>query len=233
MEQKFPQKKMIRSWVKKIRYRYVRGVKSQSFFSDLLGDLHDTLAIAIEKDLKSASDKFSSEIKKSTEGISLEIKEKIKLLSVLDLPSDLRNIFRSLEFITGDTKISLEQRGDGIKTRHIPIILKFIAEQENIQKVKGSPIVSTIWGYEEPENSLEMLAALDLARNFYDYAQKTQILITTHSPAFYSLEVLKEIEPKTGTSKPIKTQFIKQDSERGIKLLEKDATLIDIDEEVG
>jgi hypothetical protein len=44
-----------------------------------------------------------------------------------------------------------------------------------------------IWGYEEPENNLEMFTSFELAENFYEYSKGIQILITTHSPGFYSL----------------------------------------------
>lgn len=45
-----------------------------------------------------------------------------------------------------------------------------------------------LWGYEEPENNLEMLAAFKLAKLFMEYANQVQLLITTHSPGFYSLK---------------------------------------------
>jgi hypothetical protein len=45
-----------------------------------------------------------------------------------------------------------------------------------------------IWGYEEPENNLEMLAAFNLAKDFIDYSKEIQILLTTHSPGFYNLK---------------------------------------------
>ena len=47
-----------------------------------------------------------------------------------------------------------------------------------------------IWGYEEPENNLEMLAAFNLAKDFIDYSKEIQILLTTHSPGFYNLKEL-------------------------------------------
>ena len=45
-----------------------------------------------------------------------------------------------------------------------------------------------IWGYEEPENNIEMFAAFKLAQDFLDYSKEIQILITTHSPGFYTLK---------------------------------------------
>src|SRR5690606_992840 len=85
-------------------------------------------------------------------------------------------------------EISLTKRGDGIKTRYIPVILKFISEQYNYNRVKGSPVINTIWGYEEPENNLEIVASFNLAKDFLHYSTNTQILLSTHSPGFYTLE---------------------------------------------
>lgn len=228
-----PPRKKINAWLNKIKYRYVPAVKSQDFFSELLGDLHDVLARAIEADLKKASDDFSTEIKKSTDGITKEILDKLDLWSILDLPPNLKNIFRSLEFKTGPDNILLSRRGDGIKTRHIPAILKFIADQENLINDRGSPVVNTIWGYEEPENSLEMLAAFDSAKNFYEYSEKIQMLITTHSPAFYSLELLEIHDPKPKIDKNVKIQFVKADKDKGVVLSNKKETLLDFDDELG
>lgn len=45
----------------------------------------------------------------------------------------------------------------------------------------------TIWGYEEPENNLEMSQSFDHAEELLQFSNDVQILISTHSPAFYSL----------------------------------------------
>ena len=45
-----------------------------------------------------------------------------------------------------------------------------------------------IWGFEEPENSLEYGLVAELAEDFKEiYSQSAQLFITTHSPAFTSL----------------------------------------------
>lgn len=64
------------------------------------------------------------------------------------------HLFGSLDFLS-EMQISLNERGDGIKARHIPIILKFIAEKTKTLQARGNPPYTFIWGYEEPENNLE------------------------------------------------------------------------------
>ena len=46
-----------------------------------------------------------------------------------------------------------------------------------------------IWAYEEPENNLEIGSAVQLADELHalSRAGTAQILLTTHSPAFYDL----------------------------------------------
>ncbi len=45
--------------------------------------------------------------------------------------------------------------------------------------------VATIWGFEEPENGVELLRAFEMANDFLDYSRDIQMFLTTHSPAFY------------------------------------------------
>lgn len=179
----------IRFWTSQLKYRYVPAIKGQGYFSYLLGDLHDVLATTIEAKLKDAGKDFVKKIREHTGIIEDYLLKNLELESQIQLPDDLRSLFSTLDFQTGHggTLISLGKRGDGIQSRHIPSILKFIAEQENKNLKTGSPRVNTIWGYEEPENSLEMSKAFKLAAEFTELSKDVQILLTTHSPAFYSL----------------------------------------------
>ena len=81
--------------------------------------------------------------------------------------------------------IPLDMRGDGIQARHIPIILKYIADEDQKTRNQGSMKVNTIWGFEEPENGMELSKAFELADDFLEYTDSIQMFITTHSPAFY------------------------------------------------
>jgi len=186
----FPKKSKLYSWMQNIRYTYVPAIRGNTYFQILLAKLHDTLAETVEGELRTAGDDFIDKIKFNTEEMSNEIFARIGMKSQIIFPTNLQTLFKTLDFSTADGifDISLSNRGDGIKTRHIPAILKFISEQLNINKVKGSPNVSVIWGYEEPENNLEMYASFKLAEQFIDYSKDIQLVITTHSPGFYSLK---------------------------------------------
>ncbi|WP_332874903.1 ATP-dependent nuclease [Hymenobacter psoromatis] len=184
-----PSRGKLSTWLNNIQFKYVPAVKSQAYFQQLLGDLHDTLTSTIEAEIKDAGTQFIDKIRDNTTQITAATTQRLGMESIIGLPSDLKGLFTTLDFQTvkSNTSFSLDTRGDGIKSRHIPIILHFLAEQANKNKLQGSVKVSTVWGYEEPENNLELMTAFALAEEFLEYAQTIQLLATTHSPAFYSL----------------------------------------------
>lgn len=176
-------------WLFRLKYKYVPAIKSEKYFETLLCDLHDTLSETTEVELKEAGISFIAKIKENTSQITRELTKQIGFESSIDLPSDLKVLFASLDFQTQGSmrKISFRHRGDGIKVRHIPVILHFLAQQENRFLLSGATRVNTIWGFEEPENNLELQKCFDLADEFFNYSHEIQIFTTTHSPAFYSI----------------------------------------------
>lgn len=182
-----------------IRFEYVPAVKGNDYFETLLKALHDVLVDTVADEIRSASGGFTSTINEKTRSALDDIETKLGIKSTIELPSDLRELFSRLEFLSqGKMAVALGQRGDGVKARHIPILLHYIAQQSRSRRVKGSPQSQTIWGFEEPENNLEMSKAADLAKEFVEYSKEIQIFATTHSPAFYSL----------GTSAPETSIFL-------------------------
>ena len=182
------QRSRIPTALRGIKYRYVPAVKSDAFFKELLGTLYDTMSLSLGDSIQKPMKDFSKTLQTETKSLSKDVNEALHLDSILTVPTDLRELFTTLNFDTQtDAKInySLSYRGDGIKTRHIPIILKYIAEQDMQSRTQGSMRIFTFWGYEEPENSLEMAKCFELAEQFYSYSNDIQMFITTHSPAFY------------------------------------------------
>jgi len=184
----------IYKWLDKIRYRYIPAIKGQNYFSSLMGELHDVLNEAHEEVLSSQGEDFISGIREVTENITKDLDEQIGISNTIQVPSDFKQLFSNLDFgvrLDGNT-YHLKQRGDGIKIRHIPVILKYMSEQEKNISRAGYVKPDTIWGFEEPENNLEMKYAFDLASTFKSYSKDIQILVTSHSPAFYSLDKSNE-----------------------------------------
>ncbi|MHC9088522.1 ATP-dependent nuclease [Tenacibaculum sp. IMCC1] len=215
-------------WLKKIKFRYVPAIKSKEYFDNLMFDLYDVL----QKDTNQLETDFNTQVKEKTLPITNQINKRLNLDSILQFRGSFRDLFNTLEFGSNDGKLMLNQRGDGIKVRHIPIILQNIAEAELelTEDKKREPSSSTIWGFEEPENNLEFHSAERLSNAFLEYCKKIghkedllhphdegiQIFITTHSPIFYTLE------DKDNHS--VNTFYVKKESDNNseIKLIPKD-----------
>lgn len=179
----------ISSALKRIKYRYVPAVKSPDYYKALLANMYASVSASLNSDLSEAVDTFSYALESYTEAITLDVSKRLKLSSQLTIPTDLQEIFKALIFRTNrnldSITVPLTARGDGIQARHIPIILKYIAMEDQKSRNQGSTKVTTIWGFEDPENGLELSNAFALADEFVEYAQDLQIFVTTHSPAFY------------------------------------------------
>jgi hypothetical protein len=184
-------------WVRKVKYKYVPAVRGTEYFNILMGDLHDALSEINPKTFTSASNQFIDGLKYQVELLVKSISTELGYSSKIGMPTDFKQLFSTLDFSLdkGGAIISLNKRGDGIKAQHIPIILKFIAS--HYKSVSGQAIINpdTIWGFEEPENNMEMGNAFKLAKIFANFSTDLQIFINTHSPAFYSLG--KDFSKKT------------------------------------
>lgn len=169
-------------FLSKITFHYVPAVRGTDIFSHYLSTLHDALIDDEKAGISEASAGLVTRINQSTSDMAQDIEARLGFESFIGMPRDLRHLFTALDFTTkfSHHEIPLKKRGDGIQARHIPFILSFVAAQSR---------KNHIWGYEEPENSLEMGRAFDLADQFQsDFANRNQIFLSTHSPAFYSLD---------------------------------------------
>jgi energy-coupling factor transporter ATP-binding protein EcfA2 len=185
-----PTKDNISKWLDKLNYRYVPAIKGRDYFNSLMGSLHDVLSDAHNEVMENQGQGFISGIQEITDDITEELGRRIGIRNTIQVPSDFKLLFSNLDFgsTDGERIYHLKQRGDGIKVLHIPVILKYMAEQEKNISVPGFVKPDTIWGFEEPENNLEMRHSFELAESFRAYAKDIQIFVTTHSAAFYSLD---------------------------------------------
>ena len=176
------------TFLNRIQYSYIPAVKSNEYFRYLLSEVYLSMTKTANSALKDLNLKYSKQLQALTRGLSDQLKDVLKLNSAIQMPSDLNVLFRDLTFLTSDEYvkgIDLNHRGDGIKARHIPSILWYMQQNLEINKVKNSVSHSFIWGFEEPENGVEYLSCFEMADELYSYRKGCQILITTHSPAFY------------------------------------------------
>ncbi|MBA4013254.1 MAG: hypothetical protein C0481_15420 [Phenylobacterium sp.] len=172
----------------RIQFEYVPAVRSAEFFRTLRGRIFQVIANSSEQSVRRSSGDFETAISNAIAGLLNDIGSALDDSPRLSLPNDLTPLFQSLDFLAGEKAISLDSRGDGIKARYIPLILKFIAERSR----DTAGIAPTfIWAYEEPENNLEFRRAQALADAFYRLAEDetSQVLLTTHSPVFYNMHL--------------------------------------------
>ena len=96
------------------------------------------------------------------------------------------DVFKNVS-IAGDEDIPINKRGSGVK--RLILISFFRAEAERRQREAGLP--SVVYAIEEPETSQhpEHQRALTSALVALSKAERTQILLTTHSP-----EIVKKLE---------------------------------------
>lgn len=169
-------------------YLYIPAVKSREYFKFLLTEVYLSMTKMANSSLKDLNIRYSKQLQELTSDLTNQLKTVLKINSSIQMPRDLNMLFRDLTFMTSDEQvkgIELDLRGDGIRARHIPSILGYM--QRNIQKNKLKKSIggSFIWGFEEPENGVEYLSCFEMADELYSYRRDCQLLITTHSPAFY------------------------------------------------
>lgn len=189
LEDGIPAKSNVRTLLAKIEFEYVPAIRSAVFFRELRGRIYRVISQVAEQGMRETSGDFEAAIAGYVDGLITDITGQLGDDAKISMPNDLSNIFEQLDFLYTDKLISLDSRGDGIKARYIPLILKFIVEQKKALGVRGAPPHTFIWAYEEPENNLEFRRSQELADTFCSLAESglTQVLLTTHSPVFYNL----------------------------------------------
>ncbi|NAO95241.1 AAA family ATPase [Halomonas sp. MG34] len=220
-----------KSWARKIRFRYVPAMKGDNYFPHLLRDLYNTLAISIDAELKKASGDFVSTISSHTLPMIHALNDQLKLESSIRLPENLSSLFEVLDFSTthNGASVSINRRGDGVKIRHIPSILKFLHDEENRVRRRGSIKVNTIWGYEEPENNLEFLSASEKSLELLNMSDEIQMFISSHSPSFYSLkDESRFVKLFYTTQEDRGTRYISIDNDSDVELADEKMGLLPI-----
>ncbi|MDO8409486.1 MAG: AAA family ATPase [Phenylobacterium sp.] len=180
----------------RIQYTYIPAIKDRAFFADLNGRLYEVLASVAKEPLQDSAGAFQEQLGAQLRELLESIQTAFGGEASMRLPDDLRAIFESLEINSGE--VPLSRRGDGIKIRHIPMILRFIAKKRDDLLTHGGVKYTHIWGFEEPENNVEMSAAFAMASELVDLVADSdafQLFLTTHSPIFYRLDQQARANP--------------------------------------
>ncbi|TKD45721.1 ATP-dependent nuclease [Azotobacter chroococcum] len=171
-------------FLNKIQFHYIPAIKDRKIFERLQAEIYKVIS---EHDEFSGSLRnFTDALRNRTEQLTQGLLASLGINSSVSTPRDLTDLFRSLDFEVrseeGDSYSLTLQRGDGIQVRHIPQILSFLSDHSSKE--------FHIWGFEEPENSLELANAIEEAKTFLELGKSNnkQIFLTSHSPAFFSLK---------------------------------------------
>jgi len=181
-----PQGRLTR-FLNDIDFTYIPAVKDLNVYADLIERMYG--AAAETPQLSKATTDFINAISGQATDLTKQLSQIFNTVTNLAPPTDMQLLFRNLDFSHGTERHSLfRQKGDGVKARHLPELLHFINQNEMRKKYY-------LWGFEEPENSLDLGAAKEEAQRFASFSKRadTQIFVTSHSPAFY----LTETEPNT------------------------------------
>ena len=227
-EVEIPGRSALHTLLRNINFVYVPAIKDPEYFSELRSSIYHVIAEVADREFRDSSQGFERSISNQLDDLTTEITRSLGLRSRLALPKDLSHVFESLDFLSEGENISLDARGDGVKVRHIPLILKFMADKRRGLQVRGAPPHNFIWAYEEPENNLELASCVELADQLWDFLDHgiSQVFLSTHSPVFYNLH-RKEI----GGDKRISCHHIFRESdEEGTK---EDPEIRDLDERMG
>ncbi len=175
----------LQKFLNRIVYTYVPAIKDSDTFQQILADLQEAMIGSSEKagsSLTAQIRAFNDELRTQAAELRDDFTASTGINADISLPLSLRELFQSFSVRTdgiGGEFVSLDQRGDGIRVRFIPAILNYIAERSKLRHV---------WGFEEPENSMEFKRAFELSQKMTElYSKNAQIFITTHSPAFIDL----------------------------------------------
>ena len=187
--EKISKRSNARTLLQNIDFVYVPAIKDPNYFMILQGQIYEIISDIAGKVFRNSSRNFEQSISRQIRDLTAKISKSLGVDSRLALPKDLSHIFKQLDFLSEHQNISLDARGDGIKARHIPLILKFMADKRHGLREPNTQPLTTIWAYEEPENSLEFANCIKLADEFWSCINDgiSQIFLTTHSPVFYNL----------------------------------------------
>lgn len=172
------------TFLNRIHYEYVPAIKDRNYYNYLITHLQATLLdnrISEGSEIKDVAENLAGHIQQQVAQLQDDFLRATKVNTSIKPPEKLEQLFNafvvSTESISGD--IPLIFRGDGVQARYLGSVLHYISSK--------SPKFF-IWGFEEPENSLEYNFIKALATDFHNIYQKdAQIFLTSHSPEFISL----------------------------------------------
>lgn len=176
-------RRSLTQFMNNIRYEYIPAVKDSRVFEHVLAQLQGALYSTASAEVDELMGQVKNSLSSHVQMLTHEFESATGVNTQVALPKTLQGLYRlSVDTQYGpapDYTVSLDLRGDGIRTRYLPSILHYISSASLKQL--------SIWGFEEPENSLEYRMIAPMVDQFVrTYSRSSQVLVTSHSPAFIS-----------------------------------------------
>ena len=167
-------------FLKFTEFVYVPAIRDRLYLRHLLGVFSKTITDRPDKHLKAASENLSNLIESRSSDLRQKLKKATGIDVTLQIPQTMLALLDASGLLTNEG-IPLELRGDGIQSLAVSGILADLNSRQSSYRY--------IWGFEEPENSLEYIKAAELADEILEsYSIDAQVFITTHSPAFIAMK---------------------------------------------
>ncbi len=162
---------------------YIPAVRDRDYLRYLLSQYSKTITDRPSAELQSANAELSRVVSKESASLRKSLFDLTGLQFSLQLPESLLTLLEAAGLYTEGNK-SLQLRGDGIQALAVAGILAYLTSEKKNDFY--------YWGFEEPENSLEYIKSTELATKIETiYSRQAQIFLSTHSPAFLSMESRK------------------------------------------
>ncbi len=189
-------------YLNRIEYLYIPAVRDKRFIKSLLLRFEQIIgSVAKSEEFDEQIGKLSDILKDASTGISNDFEKYIGLPANAALSSSVTDVLGAIEIFVKpgmqvlkkgarsesakdrlmDVSVNLFSSGDGVVMAYLVYFLAYLTKKDRTKRF--------IWGFEEPENSLEYSKVQRLSDEFYDvFSKEAQIFITTHSPAFIGLK---------------------------------------------
>lgn len=173
------------TFLNKVHFEYVPAIRDRNYVNELLSRLQRTLLdMSIEKNeaLFTTAQTLADHIENQVVDLKSDFESATNIETSIEPPASASGLFQSflVSTMTDNGSVPLKFRGDGLQSRYIASVLHYIALNSKDFYV---------WGYEEPEIALEYSHVSSMAKDFLaKYSEESQIFLSTHSPAFISLE---------------------------------------------
>ena len=192
-------KRQFTRFLNSIRYFYIPAVRDKRFVRHLFLNFEQIVTDKKGEDLEKRLRGLSDVISTRSEAISKDFEQFLKLPTKAVISSELKDILGSIQVnVDSGLQVLKKAKQKDKKSEITPVFVDLFSSGDGVlmsylayflaHLCRETPNIRYIWGFEEPENSLEYSKVQKLANEFANkFNKNAQIFLTTHSPAFVNM----------------------------------------------